>query len=1096
MNNNDLQWQASDPNISIWVSASAGTGKTKILTDRVLRLLLNHQQPEKILCLTFTNAAAQEMQNRINAKLESWALMREEALSTELESLLGRSGSTIEIAIAKTLYNKLLNSESKIELHTLHSYCQKILKRFPLEAGISPGFQVIDEIQAKNIISKVKNQIYLDKNCDATVKFFITNFHESTVDDIFDEIIQQRTKFQKFELEDGHNIYDQTITLKNSYECFENIKNLMKELITTFIEFALLFHKDIIDSCDLYSQQRILSFFLTKDGKKKKYIINKKIASDYPELLLRCINIQNKVYEFDQQQKTVKMLHYSYNLNNLAKILIFKYEIYKKNKSLLDYDDLIYCTNKLLNNRNNKDWILYKLDGGIEHLLIDEAQDTSDEQWEIIEAIISEFYSGDSARKEDRTIFVVGDEKQSIFSFQGADPNLIDQMNVKIQSRLNAAQKRYENINLEYSYRSSSAIIKVVYDVFEKIKNSDASLFIAKNLKIKAFRDKSYGRVELWPLISSSENSSLFWPTPSDFEHSSSCQQELAVKIAIFIKQLIDSGTILAATNLPAKFQDFMILVRKRDNFTKEIIDQLKKHSLETAGIDRMLLSQNISVMDLLSIAKFVLSPWDNLNLAALLKSPIIGLSDEILQDLIISNKSKILWQTLQQLSTNDHDQIRLTIKLKTWNSNLIVKKLSYFISLYQSSTISTFFSTIVDCLNYRKILVESNGMDSNDAIDELLYISLNYTYNGDYSLQGFICWFEANDIEIKRNFDVTDKIRVMTVHAAKGLQAPVVILCDTTTMPISKDKFFWTDEGQLLACQKSAHHPNIFKILKDEQQHKDIQEYIRLLYVGMTRAEDHLVICGYQSSMNIPENCWYKLVENSMKTLASNIINDVLIFEEENNQLSQYQVKLKDKEQIRENFEQKCNTICNANEESFYDNKTKQDVAKLADISTQQFEVISPILGYNFLKYGKIFHKILEDGLKSSNFNNIEFHPLLKGLTIPQRNKINKSIDHLLKNKEFSDLIQGEIKTEVSVGILENNKVKLGRIDLLIIQKNILTIVDYKSDLKPITSVSSIPENYIQQLKFYSQAVSKLYPDYDIQCKILWLQNGELMNL
>ncbi|MGI4776092.1 MAG: UvrD-helicase domain-containing protein, partial [Janthinobacterium lividum] len=926
---NDLQWQASHPDSSIWVSASAGTGKTKILTDRVLRLLLNGELPEKILCLTFTNAAANEMQNRINTKLATWARMNEEELILELKNILGRFGSTKEILRAKTLYNKLLNFENRVELHTLHSYCQKTLKRFPLEAGINPGFQILDDIKAREVISSVKRQIYLDESCDDIIKFFLTNCHESTINDIFDEIIQQKIKFQKLKLDPI--TFKQTSILKNP-GLFEDAKHLLDELLLSFPEFASEFYKDITDADDIYSKQKILSFFLTKDGAKKKRVIIKKLVDDHPGLLSKCTNLQDKVYDFDQEDRILEMLDYSYYLNNLAKMFIAKYEIYKKNRSLLDYDDLIHFTKKLLNDSNSKDWILYKLDGGIDHLLVDEAQDTSPEQWEIIEAIVSEFYSGQGARKEDRTIFIVGDEKQSIFSFQGADPSSINQMNNKIRDRLSAAKKNYKNINLEYSYRSSPPIIEVVHDIFERIKNSDPNLFPSDNPNITAFRNKSYGRVELWPLVSSNEDLSLFWPKPSDHDDSLSCQKQLAIKIASFIKGLINNNTILASTNLPARVQDFMILVRKRDNFTKEIINQLKEQFLETTGIDRMLLSQNISVMDLLSIAKFVLSPRDNLNLAILLKSPIIGLNDEVLQDLILLNRSRILWDTLKELDANRQSgEAKLIVDHREWNYDLTIKKLNYFIKLYNTTISSAFFSIIADSLGYRKLLISANGADSNDAIDELLYTSSNYAYNVDNSLQSFVYWFENNNIEVKRSVEDVDKIRIMTVHASKGLQAPVVILCDTTTVPTSRDKFFWTNQGQLLACQQAARYPNILKVLKEEQYHKDLQEYVRLLYVGTTRAEDYLIVCGYQSTANIPQNCWYRLVENSMKVLANTYVDSTFVFDNGIKNSAQNSVlKPSYVRKIEQNDDEYrlITEVCHANDESFYDSEIVKDVA------------------------------------------------------------------------------------------------------------------------------------------------------------------------
>ncbi len=343
-----------------------------------------------------------------------------------------------------------------------------------------------------------------------------------------------------------------------------------------------------------------------------------------------------------------------------------------------------------------------------------------------------------------------------------------------------------------------------------------------------------------------------------------------------------------------------MILVRKRDELVFEVINCLKQHGLQVEDVDRITLDKSLSVLDLIAIAKFVLLPQDDLNLLSLLKSPIIGMGEQELQLLAVSRGKNSIWEYLQNIPEYTN----------------IYNKLCYFLQIYKVANCGNFFSLIVDCWDIRKILVESNGFDSNDVINELIYLSINYANNIDSSLQNFVYWFENNKIDIKRNLESSSKIKVMTVHASKGLQAPIVILCDTSSVPTNSNKFIWDQDGivnsggvsarsdgatpisnrralsddvtnsssidyKMFSVPQSSNSPEFFKALKEQEQQKDLQEYIRLLYVAMTRAEDHLVICGYQSNSNkLPQDCWYELVSRVMNMHGKLYENGVIVYE------------------------------------------------------------------------------------------------------------------------------------------------------------------------------------------------------------------------
>ncbi|XBG66748.1 exodeoxyribonuclease V subunit beta [Rickettsia sp. Oklahoma-10] len=857
----DLQREASDPNYSVWVSASAGTGKTKILIDRFLRLLIKGVEPSHILCITFTNAAAIEMQARINSKLQYLSLCNVEKLEEELFLMLGNKPLQQEIENTKTLYDKILNSNESLNIYTIHAFCQKILKTFPLEAGITPEFNILEETTLQNIFLNIRNEIYLSDEHNDLIKILLNCFHETTLQDIFTEIIEQKIKFRKL------------FTHKTIPEEIQNKRLALGELNNIYDKVRNLFV-----NYDLEVEPK--EIFFTKDGKKRKRLLSQELIKKYPKLLLELEKITSEIYRLDELRRIEELEHHTNLLTKLAYIILKKYDSYKDENNLLDYDDLIYYTEKLLNNKATHKWLLHKLESEINHIMVDEAQDTSSQQWNIITTLITEFNTID---KPNNSIFIVGDDKQSIFSFQGADLRNFSLVNEQLKANLTKANKKFKNITLEYSYRSCAEILQFTHYVLKNIKSDYPNLFFPDNPLISSFHTYQ-GIVEVWPLVTSEKQEELFWALPEDYKNSKSAADLLIEKIVNFIKEKIENKEILpsicamnssytkskesvvsqgaghinvqhprAYKDYSAKLsssssiseKDFMILVRKRDEFSNNLIKELSKAKLKTEISDRINLKDHLSIMDLMSVAKFVLLPDDDLNLACLLKSPIIGINEQQLYELLINKKDESLWDTLS-LYLN------------------IYEKLNSLIEIYKTSTAENFFTLVINSLNLRELLNVYNGDDSDDMINELLTLSSNYANDIDNSLQGFVAWFENNDIYIKRNMEHSDKIRVMTVHSSKGLEAPIVILCDSTSLPVSSNKFIWNDNGEMFFSANASDTPQFLQELKEAKNLKDLQEYIRLLYVAMTRARDHLIICGFSNKSATSGNSWYEIAKDT----------------------------------------------------------------------------------------------------------------------------------------------------------------------------------------------------------------------------------------
>lgn len=1047
---NLLQIQASDPKFSTWVSASAGTGKTKILTDRVLRLLLQNAEFSKILCLTFTNAAAGEMKERIASSLSDWANTTPLELKEKLRSTLGRNCTKKELEQAQSLYGKYLNSDEKINVQTIHSFCQKLLKKFPLEAGISPSFAIIDEIKSYQILKQIKNEL-LSKNALLPINDYLnSNFHEVIIDEIISEIVQNKIKF---------------FNSNYKYEC---IKSESQEIIESMSSFSSLEWKNIASISLIQdivglnqTPEQIKKFFLTDSGQKRKKIVPQKIIKTGSNLYSDLETIQDQVFILDQKEKTKQLELHSKLLSMLGSAILAEYEKYKSKKGLLDYDDLIIYSSKLLKASDAKEWVLYKLDGGIDHLLVDEAQDTSFNQWQIIEALIEEFYSGDSKEiKQERTVFVVGDEKQSIFSFQGADVSSFARMNSALKNRMQYGGKHFIDLQLEISYRSAKEILDGVHIVFDNICRKMPGLFNENIKQLSAHRNKHSGSIEIWPLCSSEETSNDFWPISTIAETKTS-QIILAETISSFIKEQLLSKRILPATGKEIAPNDFMILFRTRDELTNEVIHALKKDNIEVTGLDRISLCDNLAVMDLISVAKFVLNPCDDLNLCSLLKSPIFGLSEKEIYEISINRQENSVWKILQ--SNNKYSSLN--------------KKLQNFIDLYQVSHIGNFFQYIVDVLDYRRLLNSSCEPDSNDAIDELLYTCNNFYKQNNSSIQHFIFWIEEHDTSIKRNSADAGKVKIMTLHASKGLQSPFVILCDTTSVPTQTNRFQWHNENTLLSAKNSSSTPEYFKDIKKQEQSKAYAEYLRLLYVGMTRAEDHLIICGHQGKKTIPENCWYELIRSSLS--EKSILNDNgnLIF---GNMQQDICVTLSEKDQ--------------QNKIEFFSNKLSQETIKIKPKYISSHTHTSPLTKKDPMSYGLIFHKILEDSLVVPNLNIMKTHPLIQTINVESKERMLKSIDKIINNQKFCNLIKEDFCTEIAIGTEDSGLTKIGRIDLMIIKNSEAIIIDYKSDINPPKDNKQIPKSYQKQLDFYKNTVQKIYPKKNIITMILWLENGELM--
>ena len=524
--------------------------------------------------------------------------------------------------------------------------------------------------------------------------------------------------------------------------------------------------------------------------------------------------------------------------------------------------------------------MLYKLDGGIDHILIDEAQDTNPEQWRVIETLAREFLAGEGARDATRTVFAVGDVKQSIFSFQGADPSAFERMREHFGAGVRAAHGRWDEVELGVSFRSTRAVLEAVDRVFA---GADARLGVAldgRPIAHRAARDGAGGLVELWPPVEQRPTDAPApWRPPIDRIPGDDVEARLARLVAARIQRMVRGGETLESRGRPIQARDIMVLVRRRGRFGEELVRALKERGVEVAGVDRMVLTEQMAVMDLIALGRFALMPDDDLMLATVLKGPLIGLGEDDLFALAHRREGR-LWDALRRRAGEAPSFADAHARL------------SHVLARADATPPYEFYAHILGPGGGREKLVGRLGFDAEDPIAEFLDQALVFERSRAPSLEDFLHWLEAGAIEVKRDLEHErrDAVRLMTVHGAKGLQAPIVFLPDTMQVPAKTPRLLWADdstgsdgaEGPLLWPPSRAAEEQVCAAERGRLADRRDAEYRRLLYVAMTRAEDRLYVCGWSRMRAAPEGCWYNLIRRGLEGAAATEHDEFLARAEE----------------------------------------------------------------------------------------------------------------------------------------------------------------------------------------------------------------------
>ncbi|MEM1106538.1 MAG: double-strand break repair helicase AddA [Pseudomonadota bacterium] len=1127
----NAQFLAADPFRSAWVAANAGSGKTKVLIDRVARLLLRDAAPDAILCITFTRAAANEMISRLFKRLGDWSVMDDAPLAKELASLEGREAAGFsdgELRKARALFAKALETPGGLRIETIHAFCARLLRRFPLEAGIMPGFRDLDEADAHRLTQAARRKavLKLAQTAPACLDALAMEGGGHGIDAALDlaSALNRHTPnaadTDMAALRDvlgapaqtPKDVLDEALEAALPKEAYRSAIAALAKGASTDQALAERL-EDALNEPDLMRRfEHLQGVWLTTSGGLRKSNPFTKSAPDFvaelfsvkpPEgrEITRLKQVETDVYAAEALARTAA-------LHQLARPLGEAYAAGKAAAGALDFDDLIDASHRLLIRAGVADWVRYKMDGGLAHVLLDEAQDTSPAQWDILRALTEEFFAGQGAEKraDPRTYFVVGDEKQSIYAFQGADPRLfLSGKRDFIERTLGEGHTP----DMLMSFRSSPEVLAAVDAVM-----ASAALDVPTSLsqppleadlpRHTARRANQPGRVELWPIEEKpAPEAADAWDAPVDAQGVGSPKALLATQVVETISTMIDRGDTVWAPQSDGSWAqravepgDFLILVRKRGGgLFDAVIENLKRNDLPAAGADRLVLTQHIAVQDALNTLRFALTPSDDLTLGEILRGPFCDLVDDDVHLFPLAYKrsaDETLWDRLQA-----SDDPRHSAALEFLSGLLERTEWQAF----------EFLCAVLD----GKVLGDETGWDrigarlgdpARDPIEALCSRALAHDRDGGTGLQSFLSAMESDESEIKRDLaEAGGAVRVMTVHGAKGLQAPVVILPDTTGGPANRGQALLTLPGGLTAWAPSSKRdtPKL-AAARAEADARISEEHVRLLYVAMTRAQDRLIVCGHWHGKAQPgyhKASWYALCRAGLEAAGAMV-------EPESGILA-------------------LGSPPPAGARRYGDDAALPDAPAWlrrpapvggrgpralspSQLFSERAQILDPLAAQDKDRRlrGRLIHKLLE---QLSRLPETERSAAARTIAAREarldeaaRNEAAETALATLSDPELAEVFSDAGRAEAPIvgagtgwpdGTLIN-----GRVDRLVISKGRVLIADIKTDRPPPARPEMVDRAYLAQMAAYQNVLETTFPGREIKCVLVWTDGPRLMDL
>lgn len=1113
------QMQAAEPEASVWVSASAGTGKTFVLTRRLLKLMVTEAlvSPSQFLAVTYTKAAAAEMQNRLRQSLSRWAVCSDQALEKELHALLQTAPTAKQKIRARQLFTLVLDTPGGLNISTIHAFCQLLLQQFPQEAGLEAQFKVIEGAEQEKLMQESLEQLLLQVSQQQHAlfrdfSFLNTYLADSSVakllrDFIFNrgrilKLLNQKAGVQNYLTALKAKLNLKTTSILGLTELDEKYIEVPEQILAAYRLMAddLIHHAkgkkaqafgqlvaDMAAELDLEKRQEFSKlyqgFFLTADGGLKKFsgFLDKKTRETYPDLEQIFEQEQQRLFAIKEEKNNLFVSLMTQSFLMLGQAFEQKYAQQKHKLSALDFDDLIYATKALLAERHTADWVKFKMDHRLTHILLDEAQDSDQDQWRILESMISEYYAGQGQKDGPRSYFVVGDVKQAIYRFRGAERQVFDQMHDYMQEKAPISGRPFHSVRLDTSFRSGEAVVSFVDALFSDGKYRYALDGELEPMSHKAFQVGAGGRVTLWPLEEATKNKAEKqpWELPDSWQPTEDVYTTLFEKTAAEIHQLLNSDQLLytkenasGSLGAPISAGDIMILLRSRSKLP-QLIAALNRYGIMHSGADTLILNEEPMVQDLLALCRFMALPEEDLLFAQILKSPLVGFSDEEILEL--RQEKSTLWQAYCKKHSDQavvfkefiYDQYRVSFYELM---HMVAQKLNIeetYLKRYANQ----------DSLSWR--------MQIADVYNAFMQEALSYSQSAGATPLGFVHQFNQRQVSLKRETGTDEPVvRIMTAHRSKGLEAPIVFMPDAGQNMyegLVKEKLLWdknSEEDFLLYKPSQKESSDWVKSLIEQEKERIFEDEMRLLYVALTRARERVYIGGVGKTNKegelVAKDSWYEILAQKMAEIeTSKGIYEIAPQLEKPEELGKEETKVTD--YVAEDW---------LKEPAVYEQGVKQIQASHKISAVERWQTLGE---QKTMQRGSLVHKLLEQ-LKGFDDAEKELRgmqllaQLASELTEAEQQAI--LAEALAVFEAYPDLFSG--LSEVDVAALFEQGQLDAAIDLLKIdvQNKQLWVIDFKTDR---FKEAEVPKTYKTQLAWYKRALSLIFKEYQIKTALLW---------
>lgn len=1108
------QRRAADPANSVFVTANAGSGKTKVLVDRIARLLLQGSRPSAFLCITYTKAAAAEMQRRLFERLGAWCVADDDTLRAQLEDL---GAGDADLARARALFAQALETPGGLKIQTIHAFCERLLARFPLEARVAPGFDIADEPRAAALLSRARAEAALapDAPRDA-FRRFAGQMSGDALDGLLDRLALRRAEFHRYaQRSRGHAFADADIRHRHGAHtdaatfCARAVADLnldgareiaaamragsprdcgWADRLTVAVDLAGggAAPRTVLEAC--------FDAAFTGEGKPYKQLVTAdlKKAQAWIEPRLRtfvdfCVGARERLNAIDRAEDAMAALALALKLDQA-------YQDAKHESGVLDFDDLIEHAHHLLSSSQAAPWVLYKLDGGLDHILIDEGQDTSPTQWDLIAPLQQEFFAGHGARARHRTMFAVGDPKQSIYAFQGADPRRFMEENKALAKRAAAAGRAFVGPELRTSFRSAPEIMRVVDETF-----ADKPLIAAAPgrhdvIKHLASRTDAFGCVEVWPFTPRrAAEDARAWDAPLDVETETTASAQLAKALAQRVREMIDAREAVwdkdTKAPRPMRAGDVLALVRKRGAMFRDLIKAFKRAGLPVAGADRMTLRDELAVEDCLALMRVALDPADDLSLACVLKGPWCNLDDDD-HDLFPLAHGRAKGETLyRRLLTSAEPR---TAEAKAFIGDVIARA---------GASAFDFLSWALETPHHGAATGWSRvfarlGHEARDPLEELLQRALKPSPHAAPTLQRFLYEIEVDAGQVKRELEAeTGAIRVMTVHGAKGLEAPIVILPDSTGEADDKPEngLMFDDAGAPFVSFRGRDDDAQVAAARAEHKARVLSEHWRLLYVALTRARDRLIVCGAQHRHGEAEESWRRAVEEALVRLDATPVE------------TPFGEGLRVGAPVMASADAVVITSHAPKAAPLWVHELAPGAARVAIAAPSRIAQVDASLfsprgdGQKRFRRGRLIHGLLQR-LPDIDVGAREAaaRAWLKRQDATDEESAVLAAEALsvIADARFAPVFGPKSRAEAPIiGEIDGKAVR-GVVDRLVVDDDRVIVLDFKTDRPAPTDPDKTSETYVLQMALYQEVLRRIFPDKAVSCALLWTEAPHLMDL